>query len=167
MEDAPTAARSSSSCSLVTIAPMGGARRRLRAERDFALWHERGRCCLETFSYLLGRGRLRQAVFDLFQAAEAFYGALLLVFVGEKPWTHDLRVLRRTAGQCDPLFTHVFPEATAEDERLFALLNEACMGARYDADFSASADDLRRLHPRVLLLEALTDRLCREKLAML
>ena len=98
-------------------APIHDARRRARAERDFSLWHERGTRCLETFSFLMERGHRRQAAFDLFQATEAFYGALLLVFVGDKPWrvvpklslagSHD--TLARARDRSGAPTTQVFP----------------------------------------------------------
>ena len=150
---------------LAPASPSPHGRRREQAESDFALWHDRGLRCLETFAYLFENGHHRHAAYDLFQAAEAFYGALLLVFIGEKPWVHDLRMFNRTAMQCDPLLAHVFPEVTAEDRRLFRLLNDACMGARYDKEFTAAEADLRILQQRVLLLQALTERLCRARIA--
>ena len=139
------------------------ARCKARAESDYAMWFERGERHLESFILHRNQGHYRHASYELFQAAEAFYGALLLVFVGEKPWSHDIRMFQRTAVQCDPLFAHVFADE-AEDERLLMLLYMACMGARYDRQFSVSKGNLRRLHRRVKLLRDLVERICRSRL---
>ncbi len=140
------------------------ARCKARAESEYSMWFQRGERHLESFILHREKEHHRHASYELFQAAEAFYGALLLVFVGEKPWSHDIRMFQRTAVQCDPLFAHVFADDGAEDQRLLMLLSNACMGARYDRRFRVSKGNLRRLHRRVRLLRDLVERICRSRL---
>ncbi len=139
------------------------AKRKARAESDYAMWFERGERHLESFDLHRDQEHHRHACYELFQAAEAFYGALLLVFIGEKPWSHDIRMFQRVAVECDPLFEHVFSEE-ADDQRLLMLLYMACMAARYDRQFRVSKGNLRRLHRRVRLLRDLVERICRSRL---
>ena len=136
-----------------------------QAERDYALWFERGQRHLESFVLHRGSEHYRHASYELFQAAETFYGTVLLVFVGEKPWSHDLRMFQRTAIQCDAQFAQVFADDAGEDRRLLTLLNDACMGARYDLNFHVAEPDLLVLSQKVKLLADLVERACRLKLS--
>lgn len=148
---------------LASAADTQRGKRKTQAERDYALWFERGERHLESFALHSDQSHHRHACYELFQAAEAFYGALLLVFVGEKPWSHDIRMFQRVAVDCDPLFKHVFSE-DADDQRLLMLLYMACMAARYDSRFRVRKRDLHRLHQKVRLLRDLTERLCPSQL---
>ena len=58
----------------------------------------------------------------LHQAAEAFYGTVLLVYTNYKPKTHDLDTLRRLAANHDPAFFTVFPLRTKQERDRFNLL---------------------------------------------
>jgi len=107
---------------------------------------------------------LKIAIFILHQAAERFFAAILLVFTDYKPQTHDLNVLYKEACYHDSRFKIVFPQATAEEKRLFTILVKAYIDSRYKMGYSITAEDLQYLITRVFILKTLTEELCLERI---
>ena len=64
----------------------------------------------------------------------------------------------------DPRFIQVFPFATPEEERLFKLLRDAYIDARYKKGYKINEEELLWLSERVKLLQSLTETLCQEKM---
>jgi HEPN domain-containing protein len=134
------------------------------AQEDFQHWFESATEFLETFSFDFGRGKLNKAAFELHQATERYYHALILVFTGYKPKTHDLKELGRQAKNFNPEFTKVFPKCTKKEKRLFELLQKAYVDARYKRDYSIEIEELEYLGQRVEVLKELTERICANKI---
>jgi HEPN domain-containing protein/predicted nucleotidyltransferase len=107
------------------------------------------------------------AAFELHQAAEHAYTALILCFTGYKPKLHDIEKLGEQAVSFNPAFIAVFPKQDAEDKRRFELLKKAYVDARYDKNYKVTAGELDWLAERVKKLHALTEKTCSEKLAAL
>ena len=135
------------------------------AQRDFDHWFTSANEFLIDFKNAFERESYNNAAFLLHQAAERYYGAIQLVFTAYKPKTHDLEVLGHLAKACDIEFCKVFPMATLEQRWRFELLRKAYVDARYNMDYTISADDLAYLSERVQVLRQLTESKCREKIA--
>ena len=58
----------------------------------------------------------------------------------------------------------MFPLATEEKERLFELLCDAYVDARYKKSYAITADELNNLAHEVQTLTQLADKLCQEKI---
>ena len=106
----------------------------------------------------------KKAAFMLHQAAESFYGAVLLVYTNYKPKTHDLDTLRRLAANHDPAFFTVFPLRTKQERDRFDLLRQAYVGTRYHDDYKITPQELKYLARCVELLRDQTETSCQEKM---
>ena len=84
------------------------------------------------------------------QATERYLAALLLVFTGYKPKTHDLKELVHSASNQDPAVLTVFPQTDKLEKKRFSLLRRAYIDARYDMEnFKVTKEDLQWLGDRV------------------
>jgi HEPN domain-containing protein len=98
------------------------------------------------------------------QAAERLYNAILLVFTHYKPKTHDLDTLRKLTGALDHKFIQAFPLNNAEEVRLFKLLRDAHIDARYSKNYVITEQELLWLSERIKMLQQLVEKLCLEKM---
>jgi uncharacterized protein len=143
------------------------AQRREQAERDFEHWFTSAGQFFITFEDHLSRAWFNKAAFELHQATERFFGALLLVFTAYMPKTHNLEKLADRVAGVHPDLRAVLPRALAEDRRLFDLLKKAYVDARYSTKYRITAEELSALGPRVRELGTVVERVCREKIATL
>jgi HEPN domain-containing protein/predicted nucleotidyltransferase len=136
-----------------------------RIAQDFYnYWFNKAKGFYKHFEYALRDKDYCLAAFNLHQAAEASYKAILLVFTGYNPNEHYLLVLGHMAGKHERALRNIFPRKTAEQEELFNLLDYAYIGARYDPDYKITKKQLEYLSKRVKLLQRLTKKICKEKI---
>lgn len=148
------------------------AQRVEKSTEEFEHWFESANLFLETFEFLCQKGDGRSvynnnAAFELHQATERYYAAILLVFTDYKPRIHDIEILGNQVGKLHPDFTAVFPLVTEEEKRLFVLLKKAYIDARYNRNYRIEKEELAYLGSRVALLKDLTERICRERIGRL
>jgi predicted nucleotidyltransferase/HEPN domain-containing protein len=140
-------------------------RERLEIGRfNFRYWFSSAGGFWRISGHCAGNGLLPHAAFLLHQAVERYFHAVLLVFTGYKPRTHDIESL---AGQCAPLhpaLAGAMPRAEGEDKRLFGLLKRAYIEARYSKNYRVTVEELSILRERVLDLAARVREACVEKL---
>ena len=105
------------------------------------------------------------AVFNLHQATERYYVAVLLVFTDYKPKIHDIEKLGNQVEKLHSAFATVFPKNTPEEKRLFELLQKAYIDSRYNMNYKIEKEELEYLSERVKLLRDLTERICNERIA--
>ncbi|MFA6716062.1 MAG: HEPN domain-containing protein [Victivallales bacterium] len=134
------------------------------AERDFRNWFESAKIFFKHYKYALLDGDYKNAAFQLHQATEHFYHTVLLVFTGYKAKLHDLEDLGIQIDRLSPEFKEIFPKNTDEEKRLFKLLRSAYVGARYDMGYKITQGELEYLAERVKLLQAITEKVCKEKI---
>ena len=113
----------------------------------------------------LSEGWNNNAAFQLHQATERFFNAILLTFTQYKPKTHDIEKLDRQASNLHADFFTVFPRASEQQKRCFDLLRKAYIDARYKRDYAITKEELEYLAGRVRKLQELTKRICEEKIA--
>ncbi len=145
--------------------PLDPAERQQYAREDYEHWFTSASQFLVMGQEALERDWNNNAAFQLHQATERFFSAILLTFTGYKPKTHDIEKLDSQASDLHPEFFTVFPRATPEQERRFELLKEAYIGARYKRNYTITREELDYLASRVRKLEELTKRICEEKIA--
>jgi HEPN domain-containing protein/predicted nucleotidyltransferase len=138
--------------------------RRSFAKENFERWFESAGQFYETHEFHLAKGWLKLAAFDLHQAAEHYYTAALLTLTAYKPKTHNLETMGKRAADLHPAFRDVFPRADPEDARLFKLLKNAYVDARYNSKFTITEAELAVLAARVRELRARVERVCRERI---
>ncbi|WP_138478152.1 HEPN domain-containing protein [Dyadobacter bucti] len=149
---------------------MNSEERHIKATDAFEHWFKSASKRLIGFKFYLQEGEkdsdfYTDAAFELHQAAERFYTAVLLVFTDYKPKIHDIEELGSQAIKLHSNFATVFPRNTAEDDRMFKLLKKAYIDARYEKNYKIEKEELEYLGGRVTLLKELTERICRERIA--
>ncbi|MGM5631323.1 HEPN domain-containing protein [Apibacter raozihei] len=119
---------------------------------------------LEQTKFAYGRNKYVMASFQLHQAAENFYYAIRLVFTLRSNKQHNLSKLSSSVKKHSEELVKVFPRNTEEEKRLFNLLKNAYVEARYNPDFLVTQQDIDILLPKVELLRTITERICKEKI---
>lgn len=135
------------------------------AQEDFEYWFTDAVGFYETAILSIEKHNYKIAAFLMHQAAERFYNAILLVFTHYKPKTHDLAILRRLTNNLDRQFIKIFLIHDPEEKRLFRLLRDAYVAARYKKGYTITEEELHWLGDRVKILQQLTEKLCLEKMA--
>ncbi|BAV07225.1 hypothetical protein FLA_3248 [Filimonas lacunae] len=145
--------------------PLSPAEAKEIAQDYYDQWFLSGVEFLAFARFGLQRGALKEGVFSLHQAVERTYNAVVLVFTGYKPKTHNLDKLKRYTKAYSEELAGVFPENTKAEEHLFDLLKRAYIDARYKKDYRISAEELGVLIERVQKLQDIAGPLCVEKIA--
>jgi predicted nucleotidyltransferase/HEPN domain-containing protein len=138
--------------------------RRGNARAHFKQWYTSAKVFYLGFEFYLKKRELKHAAFELHQATERFYDAVLLVFTNYRPRLHDLEKLSHMAAGHDPAFMTVFPQATAEQKECFELLRRAYVEARYNPGYQITKAQLEYLAGRVRKLQRLTKKICEAKI---
>jgi predicted nucleotidyltransferase/HEPN domain-containing protein len=138
--------------------------RRGQARAHFKEWFTSARQIFQTAGYHMAKRQYKWAAFDLHQATERFYGAILLVFTNYRPKMHDLEKLSHMVAGYDPALLTVFPQATEEQKKSFDLLNRAYVEARYNPRYRITKGQLEYLAERVKKLQRLTKKICQMRI---
>jgi HEPN domain-containing protein/predicted nucleotidyltransferase len=134
------------------------------AQDHFNHWFTRAKEGYKYFEIALDNKDYNKAAFELHQAAEHAYKAILLVFTEYNPNEHYLLVLGHMAGKHARALRDIFPRKTEEQEELFELLDYAYIGARYDPDYKITKQQLEQLSPCVKKLHEVTKKICAAKI---
>src|ERR1044071_9839637 len=135
------------------------------AQADFDKWYTSGVDFLEGSLFYIQRKKYKIAAFMLHQAAERTYNAIILVFTGYKPRTHNLDKLKRYSKRFSVVLEGIFPCNSQEETHLFDLLKRGYIDARYKDDYVITEEELEILIDRVKLLQQIAEKLCKEKIA--
>jgi len=150
---------------LAEARPLPPAEYQKYAREDFEHWYPSACEFVDNFQFNLDQGRFNNAAFQLHQATERFYHAIILTFTRYKPKMHDIEKLDRQASNLHPDYFTVFPRATEQQKHCFDLLQQAYIDARYKRDYVITKDELEYLASRVRKLQELAKRICEEKIA--
>ena len=106
-----------------------------------------------------------KSIFNLHQATENAFKAVRLTHTLYSGKLHNLTRLIRIVKKYSPDgYSSIFPRQTAEEKRLFALLQAAYIEARYNSKFVVTKEDIDALTPSIERLLDLTKRLCEERI---
>jgi predicted phosphatase len=83
---------------------------------------------------------------------------------GYRPKLHNIEKLGTTTAAHYPEFMKIFPRKTAEEERLFKLLKDAYIDARYKKNYKITKEELAYLAKRVEKLRDLVENICKAKI---
>lgn len=106
----------------------------------------------------------KKTSFLLHQATENLYYSIRLAFTLRSNKQHNLAKLSASVKRHSEELTKVFPRDTAEEKRLFTLLKDAYVEARYNPNFLVIKEDIDALLPKVELLRDITKRICEVKI---
>lgn len=135
------------------------------ASADYLFWSRKAESYLKDYQHNIDDNELNNAAFHLHQAAEALFVANLLVNSGYKPKTHKLSKMEMLVAEFIPQVRTAFPKNTPESLRLFALLDNAYVDARYKVDYVITKQELNHLHSCILELKKITQDYCLPKIA--
>ncbi|GAA4171893.1 HEPN domain-containing protein [Sphingobacterium ginsenosidimutans] len=160
--------------SFVESRPLTNEQLKELAIEDFNKWVKSGSRFLEATKLLyddFSRRNLplNEVIFNLNQSAERFYSGVLLVYTGYKPKTHRIKAYRKYAKHVSEDLYRVFryPRTDSEENRLFKILNDAYIDARYKDDYFIAPNDLKKLISKVDKLEEIVIRLCEQRIVQL
>ena len=139
----------------------GIAKKYFEEKFPYAKYH----CTL--FEKALEDKQYKHAAFELHQAGEHTYTALLLTLTLYGPPTHNVKFLRSLAEDLDERMRDVWPSETRHDRRCFELLKRAYVEARYSEHYKITDEELAWLGARVEQLQELVEKICEERLEAL
>jgi Uncharacterized conserved protein related to C-terminal domain of eukaryotic chaperone, SACSIN len=133
----------------------------------FDHWFNSGKALLNSVLFNFNEKEYNLAAFELHQAAERFYNAVLLVYTNYKPKTHNLDILRQYAKNLSKELFLIFPSPTEDENEsyLFELLKRSYIEARYKNDFTITQEELKILIERVTNMKNVTEKICLEKIS--
>lgn len=110
------------------------------------------------------KGLYKESIFNLHQACENYYYSIRLAFTLRSNKQHNLTKLSASVKGHSPDLAHVFPNNSVEEKRLFNLVKDAYIEARYNPKFLVTKEDIDALIPKVELLRDITKRICEVKI---
>ncbi|MAM38697.1 MAG: nucleotidyltransferase [Erythrobacter sp.] len=137
------------------------------ATEYFEEWYPSAGEFFDDYRSNVDRARFKKAAFELHQAAERLYHAVLLVCTFYTPHNHNLAFLRTQAERIDRRLTYVWPRETKRNRARFEKLKEAYVKARYSKHYRISKEELEWLGEQVEALGRVVDEVCSERLAKL
>ena len=145
--------------------PEKGKLKRGMAQSHWTRWYGLAQYFLKGATDSLTYGRTDLTVFMLHQAVEHTCIALIRVFIGYRPNTHNLFRLLTIIENFSPMLMCVFPCITKEEKELFKILQKAYSDSRYKDVYDISADKVAVLTERVRELQAIAESLYMERIA--
>lgn len=134
------------------------------AEEYYNERFERGNEFLLGAIFYNEQGLHKMASFNLHQACENYYNSIILTFTLYSPKEHSLIKLSARAKTHSLESSKAFPRNTEEEKRLFDLLQDAYIQARYSLHFRITQEDIEALIPKVELLRDITRQCCEERI---
>lgn len=135
------------------------------AQEYFSEVFERANNFFEDAIVNISKSKFKHASFHLHQATENFLRTIPLVYILYGYKEHDLAYLLNQCKKHTLEIYKAFPQDTDEERRLFKLLQDAYVQARYNKDFIVTKEDVDALIPKIELLRDLTEKICKERLA--
>lgn len=134
------------------------------AEEYYNERFERGNEFLLGAIFYNEQGLHKMASFNLHQACENYYNSIILTFTPYSPKEHSLIKLSARAKTHSLESSKAFPRNTEEEKRLFDLLQDAYVQARYSLHFRITQEDIEALIPKVELLRDIARQCCEERI---
>lgn len=140
---------------------------RQKAQNYYDVWFPKGVSFLRGANFYLQDNDLSAGVFLLHQSAECFYSAVLLVFLGYKPKTHNLHKLRNYSKHISIKLYTIFrtPILNENEYHLFDLLKRGYIDARYKLDYTITIDEMKKLIEKLTTMQSLVKSICEAKIA--
>ncbi len=139
------------------------------AQRYLEQWFNSGKALLNSAKFNFREGEFKLAAFELHQAAERLYNAVLLIFTNYKPKTHNLDILRQYCKNLskDLFLLFPFPSEDENETFLFDLIKRSYIEARYKDDFKITKQQLKILINRISVMVDIVERICSKKISHL
>ena len=145
---------------------LSGKEQKELAKKDFKYWFESANNFFDDYEINLEKKRYNNAAFYLHQATERYISAILLVFTGYRPKSHDLKRLFEKTDLVDTNIQKFFNTGinVEKERKLFELLRKAYVDARYEKDYKITKKELELLGNNIVELKKMTKTLCAKKI---
>lgn len=137
-----------------------------KAQDYFDLWFPIGNEFLIDGINAFERGSYRKSAFELHQAAENYYGTVLLVFSGYKPTIHGLQKMRNYSKHLsEELYTlFLTPPEDGHESHLFDLLKRGYIEARYKPNYVITREECEALIAKLTRMKEIVERICTKQI---
>lgn len=137
-----------------------------KAQNYFDIWYPQGNEFLIDANNCYNRASYKKGVFELHQATESFYTAILLVTGGYKPKTHNLEFLRAYSKHISLELYQLFltPNDDDHEKHIFELLKRGYIDSRYKKDYVITEEELKALIAKVSNMQEIVETICKEKI---
>jgi len=149
---------------LVDSSMLSAKERRDLVKSEYDFWMGKANAFLKDYKHNIDDGELNNAAFHLSQAVESLYFAILLVYSGYKPKSHNLEKIESLVANLVPDVKTVFQKNTDAQRELYSLLVRSYVDARYNKDFTVSKEELACIYDDTEKLRRLTVRVCETKI---
>ena len=116
-----------------------------QGEEYFGEKYAKARLFMEQAVFMYDKEEYVMSSFNLHQACENLFNAIMLTFTLKNDKEHNLEELFKASRGYAPELIRVFPVGNEEEERLFKILVCSYIEARYNPEFKVSREDVEDL----------------------
>ena len=127
-----------------------------QGEEYFGEKYAKARLFMEQAVFMYDKEEYVMSSFNLHQACENLFNAIMLTFTLKNDKEHNLEELFKASRGYAPELIRVFPVGNEEEERLFKILVCSYIEARYNPEFKVSREDVEDLMVKVEKFEEVT-----------
>ena len=125
--------------------PIPPKKRYEMAKEDFGYWFEKSIEFYDDAINNFKKARYHKSAFYLHQCVENLYHMMLLVFTHYKPKCHNLEKLHTLTARLDEQTADFWSFDNPDRKRLFKLLCEAYIDARYERQYTINQKDVQKM----------------------
>lgn len=135
-----------------------------QGEEYFGEKYAKARLFMEQAVFMYDKEEYVMSSFNLHQACENLFNAIMLTFTLKNDKEHNLEELFKASRGYAPELIRVFPVGNEEEERLFKILVCSYIEARYNPEFKVSREDVEDLMVKVEKFEEVTKQVCEQRI---
>ena len=135
-----------------------------QGEEYFGEKYAKARLFMEQAVFMYDKEEYVMSSFNLHQACENLFNAIMLTFTLKNDKEHNLEELFKASRGYAPELIRVFPVGNEEEERLFKILVCSYIEARYNPEFKVSREDVEDLMVKVEKYEEVTKQVCERRI---
>ena len=135
-----------------------------QGEEYFGEKYAKARLFMEQAVFMYDKEEYVMSSFNLHQACENLFNAIMLTFTLKNDKEHNLEELFKASRGYAPELIRVFPVGNEEEERLFKILVCYYIEARYNPEFKVSREDVEDLMVKVEKFEEVTKQVCERRI---
>lgn len=135
-----------------------------QGEEYFGEKYAKARLFMEQAVFMYDKEEYVMSSFNLHQACENLFNAIMLTFTLKNDKEHNLEELFKASRGYAPELIRVFPIGNEEEERLFKILVCSYIEARYNPEFKVSREDVEDLMVKVEKFEEVTKQVCERRI---
>lgn len=130
----------------------------------FEQWFQRSLDFSKLATFCVSQKMSNLAAFNLHQAIESAYTAVLLTYTLYSPKLHDIKKLRARAEDLDERLIPIWPRKTRYERRAFNHIRRAYVEARYSKHYRITKELLEEATTGVEALQQVVKMVCEERL---